>query len=79
MNRRQKNAVLIFRISGVILSFIGIIFMFRRSYPYPVANISYAGAALFAIFLMFVHILPGLLLFLLARFFGALAGRDLND
>ena len=56
MNQRQKNATLVFRITGVILAFLGVIFMSMRSFPYPVSNISNVGALLFGVFITFLHL-----------------------
>jgi hypothetical protein len=79
MNKRQKSATLVFRVTGIILAFLGVIFMATRSHPYPVSNISYTETALFVVFLVFIHILPGLLLLLFSKFFGVWVGKDLDD
>jgi hypothetical protein len=80
MNRRQKSATLIFRITGIIMAFLGIIFMLMRgSFAYPVANITNAGAFLFIVFIIFLHLLPGLLMLVFSKFFGVWVAKDLDD
>lgn len=80
MNRRQKNATLVFRITGVIMAFLGIIFMFiQQRFPYPVANISNVGATLFVVFIIIIHLLPGLLMLIFSKFFGIWVSKDLDD
>lgn len=79
MNHRQKNATLVFRITGVIMAFLGVVFMSMRSFPYPVSDISNFGAVLFVVFLVLLHILPGLLMLVFSKFFGVWVGKDLND
>jgi hypothetical protein len=61
------------------MAFLGVIFMSMRSFPYPVTNISNGGALLFAAFVIFLHILPGLLMLIFSKFFGVWVGRDLGD
>lgn len=61
------------------MAFLGVIFMSMRSFSYPVSNISNGGALLFAVFVIFLHLLPGLLMLLFSRFFGIWVGKDLDD
>lgn len=77
MNERQKTAVLVFRIVGVISIFLGLSLMASKSHPYPVSGISDGGAVLFVFVLLFLYALPGTLMIALGKTLGKWVGRDL--
>jgi uncharacterized membrane protein len=79
MNRHQKLAIVILKCFAVMLVFLGFLFMSQRSFRYPTYNPSNFEAALFVSFLVLVHALPGILLFVFSGLLGRFIGKNLGD
>jgi hypothetical protein len=78
MNSSQKLAIVILRCFAVFLSFLGLLFMgLRGSFPYPVSNPSYFEAGMFTVVIIFLHTLPGILLYFLSKILGKIIGSNL--